>query len=112
MRARFERSRSGAVLPLATLFAALMISEASPDGLQPSAPRDPSGRAQACSGDQGCVRIRGYIAAGSDFTETAGDIPAPFAPLPQQADGAAHDPADPANRGMLFLPASGDDNAR
>ena len=111
MRARFERSRSGAVLPLAALFAALMMGEASPDGLQPSAPRDAGGRAQACSGDQGCVRIRGYIAAGSDFTETAGDIPAPLAP-PQQAGGAARDPAEAASRGMLFLPVSGDESAR
>ena len=75
----------------AVLFAACSIGTASADGLQPS--RDLGRHDLRCNtGDRdaglagepaGCVRIRGYVAAGSDHAAGAGFIrpPSPFEPL-------------------------------
>ncbi len=67
MRVRFGRWMSGALAPLAALFAAFVVAEAGADGLAPSA--TPADALRHCSADQNCVRISGYVAAGSDFTD-------------------------------------------
>ena len=107
MRVRFGRWKSGALAPLAALFANFVIAEAGADGLAPS--RDVGGRAPPCSADQNCVRISGYIPAGSDFAG-GGKIGGNFGPLtsPTVRAGAA----DAASRGMVFLPVSQDDSSR
>ena len=106
MRVRSGRWKSGALAPLAALFAAFAIAEAGADGLVPS--RDAGGRAPPCTADQNCVRISGYIPAGSDFTDR-GKMGS-FAPLASPTVRAAA--GDAASRGMVFLPMSQGDSAR
>src|SRR5271165_5774329 len=106
MRVRSRRWKSGALAPLAALFAAFAIAEAGADGLAPS--RDAGGRAPPCTADQNCVRISGYIPAGSDFTDGGkiGGSP-PLTSLTVRAGSA-----DAASRGMVLLPVSQGDSAR
>ena len=120
MRGRFGRSILGAAPPLAALLAACLIGQASAGGLSPSPDEDSGARQAQCRGGaaEGCARIRGYIAAGSDVSaaETVGGRPAPFGPpsppFMSSVDAAGRAAADAINRGLFFLQASHDDGLR
>jgi hypothetical protein len=91
MHRGFERRRLFALTRLTVVGAALWMSGASADGLQPS--RDHGRHDADCrnadAGDAaadepaGCVRIRGYITAGSDFAaeKSIGRLPSPLEPF-------------------------------
>jgi hypothetical protein len=111
-----------ALARLIAVGAALQMNGAIADGLQPS--RDHVRRGADCrstdKGDAaaGCVRIRGYIPAGSDFAveKSIGRPPSPLDPLlgpVVTSIGAIVTPIGSAlSQGPLFLPARRDDDVR
>ncbi len=118
MGRRFGRSILGAVAPLAALLTACVIDPAGAGGLAPSRDQDAGARSAPCGGaaGEGCPRIRGYIAAGSDFAagDRIGGRPAPFGPPPfvRSVGDAGQAAADAINRGLFFLQVSHDDSVR
>ena len=78
-----------ALAPVAVALAALWIGSARADGLQPSREagrhdvrcRNVDRDAGLAGEPAGCVRIRGYVAAGSDQAAGASRPPSPFEPL-------------------------------
>ena len=119
MQRKFGRPVTGALASLAILIPGCLIAAA--DGLKtsPNADKPP----QCGTADQGlrankdpvgCARIRGYVAAGSDFiaAEKIGGRPAPFEPpaTPIVTSVGSLEPA-PAT-GAPYLEVSHDDGVR
>jgi hypothetical protein len=109
MRRRFERLTG--VVELAALLVFSPIGSASAGGLSPSAEGDAS-PSQCGAADRGCVRIRGYIAAGAESSGATTVVrPKPLLVLPKPPfvsalDSAGRAAADAINRGLFFLQAS------
>ena len=109
MRRRFERLTG--VVELAALLALSPTGSATAGGISPPPEGDPS-PSQCGAADQGCVRIRGYIAAGSEATGATTVVrpkpllgpPAP--PFIRGLDSAGRAAADAVSRGLFFLQAS------
>ena len=109
MRRRFDRLTG--VVELAALLAFSPTGSAAAGGFSPPTESDPSPQ-QCGAADQGCVRIRGYIAAGSESsgaTIVARPKPLlgpPAPPFISGLDSAGRAAADAVNRGLFFLQAS------
>jgi len=109
MRRRFERLTR--VVELAALLAFSPTGSVTAGEFSPPAEGDPS-PSQCGAANPGCVRIRGYIAAGSEnsgATIVARPKPLLGPPAPPFVNGlnsAGRAAAEAVNRGLFFLQAS------